>query len=100
MIVNVFPTSLYIKKNIITNDYLKILQNKVLELEKTIPSGGDNWYTDVKNSCDTHNLKNEKVFDILIDKITHHVNEFNAMMGSTHHYECNDCFDIRPNWCW
>lgn len=90
MIQTIFPTSLYIKKNILHDADLKKIQNKILQIEKNIYSGGKNWFTDVKNSLDTYDLKNDDSFMPLLKEVTLCVNEFNSMMGSTHLYECKD----------
>lgn len=86
MIQLLFPTSVYIVDNLLTNDFLQKYQNTILN--NTSESGGSNWLTNVKNCLGTYNLNENSFFEDLHQKVTEHVNVFNKHMGSNRFYSC------------
>ncbi len=85
-IAKIFPTSLYIENNILSDDELQTLENLILNTD--CESGGFNWMSKIKNSLGTYNLNDDHNFHNLIDKVSRHVNLFNKEMGSEYNYSC------------
>ena len=86
-----FPSAIYAVENLFT-DSLKIYEERILDLEKTIPSGGDNWQCKTYNTLGTYDLNQDSTFDSLIGKIKEHVFEYVRCMGSAHHFQCQEAW--------
>ena len=81
MLLKIFPTLVAVVENILSEDNISKLQNKVEELEKIIPRGGKGWLTPVYNTFDTFEISKDKEFTPLIDKVLDMVSYFGKEMG-------------------
>jgi uncharacterized protein (TIGR02466 family) len=82
-----FPVAIYKETNLLTSDQNKDLFNHSLELRKTVPNGGSEWYGDTYNTHDTLDLTNDSKFFPLLDNIQDHCHNFASMHGSTAKYK-------------
>tara|TARA_B110000858_G_scaffold74086_1_gene86050 strand:+ start:1875 stop:2474 length:600 start_codon:yes stop_codon:yes gene_type:complete len=82
-----FPVSIYKDTNIISQEENMKLYNRSLELQKTIPNGGKEWYGDTYNTHDTFDLTRDSTFDYLLSQIEAHVHNYAEMHGSTSKYK-------------
>lgn len=77
-----FPTPIY-SNNIAGHSELnKKMLKKINSLKNTIPSGGENWYSNMYNTCATYDLANDDVFKPLLTEVTTHVNNFAEIIGA------------------
>ncbi len=85
-IITIFPTTLYVKDDVLPKDELK---NHIEEITKVeCDAGGNNWASRLKNSLGTYNLLENSVFSKLNSIVENEVNEFNKIMGSDFYYKC------------
>jgi uncharacterized protein (TIGR02466 family) len=85
-----FPTGIYIAPNLITPEENQFIIDKLKNIEKTVPQGGDNWLGVMYNTCGTYDLKTDKDFDFFFEKVHEHTNEYTRILGSSAKYECQD----------
>lgn len=87
-----FPTAIYAAESIIDKEENQTYLNRILEIEKDIPSGGTNWQCNTYNTLGTFNLVEDLTFTPLISLIEKHVFEFVRNMGSAHQYRCKEAW--------
>lgn len=85
-----FPIPIYIEENILDNNENKKLCDKILELKNQTEPGGRNWLCDTYNTLGSVDIINNECFSLLLDKTTHHVNNFAKQFNSTETYECKE----------
>ena len=87
-----FPTVVY------NNTYSRYsterdsLISTVEDLATTIPSGGNNWYSKIVNSCGTYDLLHNSNFNNLNDWINKCLADFCQQLG------CKDTYKINESW--
>jgi uncharacterized protein (TIGR02466 family) len=82
-----FPVAVYKEENLISQEENAELVNYALELQKKIPSGGEDWYGDTYNTHGTYDLRKDIKFRSLLNLISMHVNNFAKMHNSNATYE-------------
>lgn len=85
-----FPTSIYVEENIFSEDENKNFINEIEILKSKIEKGGNNWNTDVYNTCQTFDLQRNKILKTLCDKVELHTNLFAKQLSSYHDYKIID----------
>jgi len=71
-----FPQVVYRATLRDAEQFNQLTVNKITEVEKNVPSGGENWISDVYNTCGTYEVHSDAYFDSLTKLITKHVNWF------------------------
>lgn len=87
MIEKFFPTSFYVKPNILSNVELQKLEKYSLNLKKSKKKGGDNWFSDVYNTHGSYDILKDKNFNKIVSQINFHVNEYAKICGSDFLYK-------------
>jgi uncharacterized protein (TIGR02466 family) len=87
-----FPTSIYVKENIISDKDNDIFITEIERLKSEIIKGGNNWNTDVYNTCSTYDLRKNKILKKLCKKVEEYTNIFATHFNSNHSYKINDCW--------
>lgn len=82
-----FPVAIYKEDNLLSSKENKELFDHSLELRKTVPNGGEEWYGETYNTHDTFDLTNDPKFDKLLSLISDHVHNFADMHGSKAEYK-------------
>jgi uncharacterized protein (TIGR02466 family) len=85
-----FPTVLYIKENVFSDAENEQIKNLFFNVIKNYEKGGKNWISDVYNTLGSYNLKNDKNFNFLIEKVNENVNLFAKELQSDYTYNCDD----------
>lgn len=83
-----FPTAIYLQKNLFSNNYNSLLSNRILEVKKTVPSGGEDWEGKTYTTHGNFDIKKDSIFDELVAQVTEHVREFALAHNSTANYKC------------
>jgi len=83
-----FPTAIYIQKKLFPKSVNEKWSNRILEIQKEVPSGGIDWEGKTYTTHTTFDLKEDNIFDELISQVTDHVKEFAAAHNSTALYSC------------
>jgi len=79
--LTLFPTVINISKNPNHNQIEKSLVDECISVQETTSQGGKNWYSDVYNTCGTHNLATNVKFKSLNDWIISEVQQYADMIG-------------------
>jgi uncharacterized protein (TIGR02466 family) len=87
-----FPTSIYVEENIVSDEENDSFITEIEKLKSKISVGGSNWNTDVYNTCDTYDLRKNKILKNLCKKIEEHTNIFAKQLNSQHNYKITDCW--------
>jgi uncharacterized protein (TIGR02466 family) len=87
-----FPTSIYVEENIVSDEENDSFITEIEKLKSKITVGGRNWNTDVYNTCDTYDLRKNKILKNLCKKIEEHTNIFANSFNSQHNYKITDCW--------
>lgn len=87
-----FPTSIYVEENIVSDEENADFITEIEKLKSKITVGGRNWNTDVYNTCDTYDLRKNKILKNLCKKIEEHTNIFAKSFNSEHNYKLTDCW--------
>jgi uncharacterized protein (TIGR02466 family) len=74
-ILKIFPTSIYIEDNFLSEK--KLLEYENLILNNIYTNGGQNWVSKIKNSLGVYNLINDEKFSELTYKANDRANYFN-----------------------
>ena len=82
-----FPIPVYIEKDLIDEKENKLLQDRVLQLSSSISKGGNEWNCNTFTSKDTYDLRDDKTFSNVINKVTYHVNTFAKTYASEWEYK-------------
>jgi len=85
-----FPTSIYVKENIISEDENDSFIQEIEKIKSTVSSGGNNWETKVYNTCDTYDLRKNKKLNKLCQRVEEYTNLFAAQLNSIHTYKIID----------
>jgi uncharacterized protein (TIGR02466 family) len=85
-ILQIFPTAIYLEDNVLDTKELKNTVKLCKDIKKITPSEKA-WVSDTYNTLLTHNIVQDKKFNKIIDKITHHVNVFNKEHLSEYNYK-------------
>jgi uncharacterized protein (TIGR02466 family) len=85
-----FPISIYRQENLLDKDELEELSKVCLDLQGSVPKGGNNWKSDVYNTQTTFDLRDHKAFDKIVRLVTKHVHDFAKLHGSAYEYKCTD----------
>tara|TARA_R110000824_G_scaffold381460_2_gene574163 strand:- start:387 stop:971 length:585 start_codon:yes stop_codon:yes gene_type:complete len=88
-----FPVSVYREENLLSEIELAKLKKHSLKVYKEVPCGVDSWTGNTYATLNTLNLKDDKVFTPLLNKIAEHVQSFSKMHGSE-----NAEYDIESSW--
>jgi uncharacterized protein (TIGR02466 family) len=84
-----FPTAFYIEHNLFDSDQNNIWAERILDLQKTIPSGGADWEGNTYTTHSTFNLLDDAEFTPLLNEIQTHVNSFTSEYDSDRLHVCN-----------
>ena len=87
MIEKFFPTSFYVKSNLLLNEELKKLKEYSLTLKSLNKKGGDNWFSDVYNTHGTYDILKDDNFKKIVENINFYVNEYAKICGSNFLYK-------------
>lgn len=87
-----FPTAIYTETNLFNAEQNKIWSDKILELQKTVPSGGLDWEGDTYTTHSTYELTRDKLFTPLLDKIQEHINAFTNEHNSEFVHTCKSAW--------
>jgi uncharacterized protein (TIGR02466 family) len=85
-----FPSTIYIAENVLTPEENQLIIDRIDEIQKTTPSGGDNWQCNMYNTLGTFNFVNDPTFAKLIDESNNHVFELVRLLGSAERYTPSD----------
>ena len=83
-----FPCAIYYEDDLFSKEQNKEWEKHILSIEPTIESGGEAWFGDTFTSLEKYDLRKDKQFDILIEKVTEHVNAFAREHNCQGEYEC------------
>lgn len=83
-----FPTVVYIEKELFPKNLNDQWSERIFEVQKTTPSGGYDWQGKTYTTHIEYDLRNDEMFEALIDSITEHVREFAEAHGSQAYYKC------------
>jgi uncharacterized protein (TIGR02466 family) len=84
-----FPTSIYVKEDIVSDKENLSYIKEIEKLKEEIHKGGNNWNTDVYNTCDTYDLCKNEILKKLCDKVEEHTNLFAKNLNSYYDYKIN-----------
>ena len=56
-----FPTSIYVKEDMFSDEDNHDFITEIENLKSKISIGGNNWNTDVYNTCNTYDLRKNKI---------------------------------------
>ena len=87
-----FPTPIYTESNLFDEEQNEQWTNKILELQQSIPSGGDEWQGNTYTTHNTYNLMLDDDFKPLITSITSHVSAFAKEFNSIYDHVCNSAW--------
>jgi uncharacterized protein (TIGR02466 family) len=81
-VIQFFPSSFYFCENLVGNDYLNLLQNKINLIKEKTDKGANNWNCDTYNTLGSYDLITDNDFFKLLNIIGHKINEFNKLHNS------------------
>lgn len=84
-----FPTPIYYADNILTQHEINTIKNRCLEIRQTVPENKTQWNCILYTSFEQYNIKDDPVFNPLIDQANYHVNEFKKEFQSSFEYVCD-----------
>lgn len=87
-----FPTSIYVKEDMFSDEDNHAFITEIENLKSKISIGGNNWNTDVYNTCNTYDLRKNKILKKLCKKVEEHTNLFAKQLNSQHNYKISDCW--------
>jgi len=87
-----FPSAIYVEHNLFDNKQNNIWSERILDLQKTIPSGGADWEGNTYTTHSTFNLLNDAEFAPLLNEVQTHINNFTNEYNSEHHHVCSDAW--------
>jgi uncharacterized protein (TIGR02466 family) len=85
-----FPTSIYVEENLFSDHENNIFIEEIEKLKFKIKKGGNNWNTDVYNTCESYDLQKNKILKKLCKKVEEHTNLFAKNFNSNHAYKISD----------
>lgn len=85
-----FPTPFYIEQNLFSKTQNDKWADEILELQKTVPSGGVAWEGNTYTTHNTFNLSDLPSFKPLLDEIQIHVNNFTNEYDSDIVHNCTN----------
>lgn len=84
-----FPTAIYTETNLFSEEENIQWIDRILELQDTVPSGGEGWEGRTYTTHSKYDLIQDPLFSPLIEKVQLHVNEFTSAHGSNLLHTCN-----------
>jgi|TARA_R100000482_G_scaffold121676_1_gene68140 uncharacterized protein (TIGR02466 family) len=89
-VITFFPQAFYVAEDLLEPGYLKELQDRVYYIKDGNPSGGYNWVLRPYNTLSTYELKNDPVFNTLLNKIEEKTFAFNKEHSSDYRYKIKE----------
>ena len=89
-ITTFFPQAFFTSVNLLDKDYLQRLQKLSLDIRDKYECGGKNWLSRPYNTLDTYELKDDKNFKLLFDKIEEKVSLFTQAHKSNYSYRVKE----------
>lgn len=96
-----FPVTIYLEDNLFSKEQNEIWKNRLLEIKQIKKSGGEDWQGNTYTTHNTYDLREDKLFNPLLDSINFHVNEFAKQHSSFAEYKCENFWGniaIRDNY--
>ena len=88
-----FPTTIYLESDLFGPDQNLLWQTQVLEIQKSTPTGGDEWEGQTYTTHSTaYNILKDANFRPLVDAVTYHVNQYVKAHNSTKTYSCESAW--------
>ena len=87
-----FPSPIYIEKGLFNSNQNNIWAERILDLQKSVPSGGISWEGNTYTTHNTFNLLEDPLFLPLLDEIQTHVNNFTNEYDSDYLHVCKNAW--------
>jgi len=90
MIKTWFPVSIYSAENLFTEKDNKNFIKEIYKIKKTTKKGGNNWNTDVYNTLESFDLRNNNLLSKVCNVTEEHTNIFAKKLNSFYDYKVNE----------
>jgi uncharacterized protein (TIGR02466 family) len=87
-----FPVAVYTADDLLSQENNDKLKTHCLSMQKTIPSGGDEWFGKTYTTHGTHELNKDPECQVLLDTVLYHVHEFARA------HNCQGTYENRSTW--
>jgi|TARA_B110000503_G_scaffold65815_3_gene103352 uncharacterized protein (TIGR02466 family) len=77
-----FPVCIYKQEDLLSVEENQIVKDACLELQTTVPAGGEDWVGGTYNTHGTSDLLSDPRFGLLFERTAEHVHKFAEMFGS------------------
>ena len=84
-----FPVAIYEEKNLFPFSKNEEWAEISLELQKSVPSAGQEWYGNTYTTINNHDISKDPRFEELKNEVTKHVNAFAKSHNSDEVYNCH-----------
>jgi uncharacterized protein (TIGR02466 family) len=88
-----FPTTVYLESDLFSPDQNLLWQTHVLEIQKSTPTGGDEWEGQTYTTHNTsYDILKDTSFQPLIAAVTYHVDQYVKAHNSIKTYNCDSAW--------
>ena len=87
-----FPTAIYVQQDMFDKEQNKIWSDRILDMQKNIPSGGVEWEGKTYTTHNTFNLLEDETFAPLFEAVQLHINSFTKEHNSDFLYKCDSAW--------
>lgn len=87
-----FPTAIYVQQDMFGKEQNKIWSDRILDMQKNIPSGGVEWEGKTYTTHNTFNLLEDETFAPLFEAVQLHINSFTKEHNSDFLHKCDSAW--------